>query len=94
VDIIKHLGVTSHTNLEFRDHIINTINKAYSVLGIIKRNCMHLSGRSFCTIYKAMVRSQLKYAVSVWETQNKYLHLNYDLMRTHLKDLNCQRLNV
>ena len=27
---------------------------------------MYLSETSFCTIYKAMVRSQLEYAVSVW----------------------------
>jgi len=44
---------------------MDIINKAYSVIGIIKRNFMYLSEKSFCTIYKAIVRSQLEYDVSV-----------------------------
>ena len=31
------LGVRFDTNLMFRDHISEKINKAYSILGIIKR---------------------------------------------------------
>ena len=35
------LGVRFDTNLMFRDHISEKINKAYSILGIIKRNFIY-----------------------------------------------------
>lgn len=71
VETIKDLGLTFDSNLKFKEHITDKINKAYSVLGIIKRNFMYLSETSFCTLYKAMVRSQLEYAVSVWNPYSK-----------------------
>jgi len=55
VDTIKDLGLTFDTNLKFREHTIDKVNKAYSVIGIIKRNFMYISETSFCTIYKAMI---------------------------------------
>jgi len=42
---------TSDTHLKFRELIIDKVNKAYSVFGIIKRNFVYLSETSFCTIY-------------------------------------------
>ena len=52
------------------------VNKAYSIsgiiksilciLGIIKRNFIHLDINSFVLLYKAMVRPHLEYANSVW----------------------------
>ena len=36
------LGVRFDTNLMFRDHISEKINKAYSILGIIKRNFIYM----------------------------------------------------
>jgi len=48
VDTIKDLGLTFDTNLKFREHIIDKVNKAYSGMGIIKRNVMYLSETSFC----------------------------------------------
>ena len=38
------------------------INKAYSILGIIRRNFKFLDKDSFLVIYKSMVRSHLEYA--------------------------------
>ena len=66
VDEIKDLGVTFDKSFKFKEHILERIDKAYSVIGIIKRNFMHLSEISLCMFYKAMVRSQLEHAVSVW----------------------------
>ena len=42
------------------------INKAYSFLGIIKRNFTYLCMDAFITLYKSLVRSHLEYAVQVW----------------------------
>jgi len=42
------------------------INKAYSMLGIIKKNFNYLTVTSFTLLYKAMVRSHIDYCSSVW----------------------------
>jgi len=42
------------------------INKAYSILGIIKRYFIHMDESSFILLYKSMVRPHLEYANSVW----------------------------
>jgi len=42
------------------------INKAYSILGVIKRNFIYVDKNSFILLYKAMVRPHLEYANSVW----------------------------
>ena len=42
------------------------INKAYSMLGIIKKNFNYLTVTSFTLLYKAMVRSHTDYCSSVW----------------------------
>jgi len=52
------LGVRFDNNLTFRVHKSEKINKAYSVLGIIKRN--------FILLYRAMFRPHIEFANSVW----------------------------
>ena len=42
LDSINDLGVTFDKNLSFKDHISQKINKAYSILGIIKRNFIYM----------------------------------------------------
>ena len=37
------------------------INKAYMMLGIIKRNFVYISRNCFVTLYKSLVRSLLEY---------------------------------
>jgi len=46
-DSTKDLGVIIDSNLTFEDHITEKVNKAYSVLGIIKRNFEHISKDAF-----------------------------------------------
>ena len=58
------LGVLVDEKLSFKDHIQDKINKAFSMLGIIKRNFKHLDIYSFTLLYKSMVRSQLDYCSS------------------------------
>jgi len=48
------LGVRFDNNLIFRDHISEKINKAYSVLGIIKRNFIYMDERTFTLLYKSI----------------------------------------
>ena len=66
VDKIEDLGVTFDKSLKFKGHISEKISKASSVDRIIKRNFIQLSEISFCMLYKAMIRPQLEFAVSVW----------------------------
>jgi len=66
INSINDLGVIFDSNLTFKDHMAQKINKAYSILGIIKRNFMHMDESSFILLYKSMVRPHLEYANSVW----------------------------
>ena len=59
-------GITFDNNLSFKDHISQKINKAYSILGIIKRNFIYMDESGFILLYKSMVRPHLEYANSVW----------------------------
>ena len=55
VDQIKDLGVLYDSHLTFQDHIQEKINKAYSMIGLIKRNFIHMDSRTFIMLYKALV---------------------------------------
>jgi len=67
VTSIKDLGVTFDPHhLSFQQHMHEKINKAYSMIGIIKRNFIHVDSNTFCLLYKALVRPHLEYAHSVW----------------------------
>jgi len=65
VENMKDFGVMFDSELDCQAHIHEKVNKAYSVLGVIKRNFMQLNRETFGNLYKAMVR-HIKYANSVW----------------------------
>ena len=44
---MKDLGVMVDGKLKFHDHIHEKVNKAYSMLGIIKKNFKHMDNVSF-----------------------------------------------
>ena len=71
VNNIKDVGVIIDEKLCFRDHINEKVNKAYMMLGIIKRNFKFLEKEAFKNLYKAMVRSHLEYAQSSWSPRYK-----------------------
>ena len=52
---IKDLRILLDERLSFTDHINDKINKALSMLGIIKRNFKHVAIQSFTMLYKDMV---------------------------------------
>jgi len=49
---VKDLGVIIDSKLSFEGHIIGKVNKAYSILGLIKRNFAHVGKESFVLLYK------------------------------------------
>jgi len=53
--------VNLRKNLTFRDHISEKINKAYSVLGIIKNNFVYMDEHTFILLYKALVRPHVEF---------------------------------
>ena len=72
VQNMKDLGVTFDSDFSFKDHIYETIKKAYQVIGIIGRNFKALDIESFILLYKSLARSHLEYANSVW---NQYKNI-------------------
>jgi len=59
------------TKLLIWEHINEKVNKAYSMLGIIKRNFNYLTVTSFTLSYKGIVRSHIDYCSSVWAPYKK-----------------------
>jgi len=53
-DKVKDLGVLFDDKLSFREHIQDKINKAYMMLGIIKRNFRHMTIPTFILICKTI----------------------------------------
>ena len=49
---VKDLGVIIDSKLTFEDHITEKVNKAYAILGIIKRNFDHIGKDAFVLLYK------------------------------------------
>ena len=47
VEKMKDLGVTVDEKLKFYNHIHEKVNKAYNMLGIIKRNFKYMDNVSF-----------------------------------------------
>ena len=60
------MGVRFDSCLMFRDHISENINKAYSILDIIKRYFIYMDEDTFILLYKSMVRPHVEFANSVW----------------------------
>ena len=56
VDQIKDLGILYDSHLTFKDYIQEKVNKAYSMIGLIERNFIHMDSRTFIMLYKALVR--------------------------------------
>ena len=46
-DTVEELGITFDTELKFRKHISNCINKGNRVTGLIRRSFMHITNKSF-----------------------------------------------
>ena len=63
---VLDLGVYFDEKLSFKEHIHAKINKAYMMLGLIKRNFKYLTIPTFIQLYISMVSFHLDYCSSVW----------------------------
>ena len=62
----KDIGVIFDAQLEFDKHINAKINKANAIFAMIRRSYKFLNMEIFLHLYKALVRSNIEYANSVW----------------------------
>jgi len=90
---MKDLRVTFDNRLKFDKHINNKINTAYQMLGIVKRNFIYLTLVGFVVLYKAMIRSHLEYAVSVWNPHHQFLIEKLVQKRANKLDINVKKLH-
>ena len=66
VESEKDIGVTIDVKLNFEKHIQTQVNKANQIVGIIRRSFKYLDFKTFCLLFKSLVRPILEYASSVW----------------------------
>ena len=50
---MKDLGAVFDSELSFVSHCREKVNRAYSMLGLVKRNFIHLTEDAFVTLYKS-----------------------------------------
>ena len=67
----KDLGVVIDGKLDFNRHINIKINKASSIMAVIRRSFVSLNGVNFVPLYKSLVRSHLEYASCIWSPYKK-----------------------
>jgi ribonuclease P/MRP protein subunit RPP40 len=66
VESEKDIGVTVDCKLNFEEHVSEKVNKANKMFAVIRLSFQYLNERSFIPLYKALVRSHLDFASSVW----------------------------
>lgn len=66
VEAEKDIGVTIDTKLSFEQHMHEKINKANSIMGILRRTMEYMDMNTFKLLYTALVRPHLEYANQVW----------------------------
>jgi len=87
--IVKDLGVILiYSHFVFDKHISEKVNKAYTMLGILRGTFTDVSCECFLNLYKTMVRPLLEYANTIWSPRMVCERFN-------LKQLNiCVVLNI
>lgn len=94
-DTIKDLGITLDSKLHLDSHIENIVNRAYKMYGFVMRTCSKFTRSStLIYIYKSLIRSQLEYAVSVWNPYyNKYIESIESVQKKFLRHVNYKFTN-
>ena len=69
---VKDLGVFMTSKLNFSIHVQRTIQTAFKMLGFLKRESENLKEPfTVMLLYKALIRSHLEYASSIWNSHKK-----------------------
>ena len=62
----KDLGVLIDEELNFEDHIMDKVNKANAIVGLIRRSFSFLDEKLFKKLFTTFVRPHLEYCAAVW----------------------------
>ena len=71
VQFAKYLGVTISDDLSWTPHISSIVSKAHQRLGFLRRNLRGSLYAYRAIAYKSLVRSQLEYCCTIWDTDKK-----------------------
>ena len=63
----RDLGVILDNRLHFDQHIQAKINKANSIMALIRKTYTYLDNSSFLLLFKSLVRPHLEYANQIWK---------------------------
>jgi hypothetical protein len=67
----KYLGLCFSNDITWNLHIAQTVKKANSVLGFLRRNLRFCPEKSKCLAFKSMVRPLLEYGAPIWDPHTK-----------------------
>ena len=67
----KDIGVVIDSKLSFEDHIVEKVNKANIILGVIRRSFEYLDRNTLVMLYKSLVRPHIEYANQAWAPYKK-----------------------
>ena len=73
----KDVGVTIDNKLSFEQHISDKLNKANSIVGLIRRTFEYLDMKTLRLLYTSLAWPYLEYANPLW---NPYLKKHIDMI--------------
>lgn len=98
VQSVRDLGVTLDSRLHFDIHIDNIVKKAFQMYGLVMRfSSSFVRPSTFLILYKTLIRSQLEYAVQIWDPlYDKYKDRLEIVQKKYLRTVNykCYRPKV
>ena len=71
----RDICVVIDSKLQFDKHIYGKINKASSLMAVIRRSFTTLNVTNFSPLYNTLVRSHLEYASCIWSPTKKSMPL-------------------
>lgn len=84
----KDIGVLVDKNLTFTRHMQQQVNKANSIMGLIRRTYTYLDEISFKYLFQALVRPHLEYAEAVWNPYlKKYIQIIENVQKRATKQV-------